>query len=70
MNKKLSAILLLLILASCQSISDFADRVDKHLPVIGERCEHWQCFTTEGKKISDANKKAEADATRTCPVKN
>lgn len=45
-----------LALGACQSIGNFADGVGSHLPVIGERCEHWQCFTEEGKQRSRANR--------------
>lgn len=30
------------------------------MPVVGERCENWQCFTEGGKAQSDANKRARA----------
>ena len=46
----------LLALSACQTISDAADGLGSYMPVIGERCEHWQCFTEEGQAISDANK--------------
>jgi hypothetical protein len=45
------------LLAGCQTIGNWADDVGQHLPVVGDnRCEHWQCFTDEGKAQSDYNK--------------
>lgn len=48
---------LLLMLTNCQTIGNWADSIGEHLPVIGERCEHWQCFTASGQQISEQNKK-------------
>ena len=42
-------------LAGCE----WADNLGKHLPVIGERCESWQCFTESGKQASEAKKRQE-----------
>lgn len=50
------AICALFLLSGCQSIGNLADDLGSHLPVIGERCEHWQCFTTSGQETSDAIK--------------
>jgi hypothetical protein len=36
-----------LILGSCQTVYGWAESVGNHMPVIGERCNHWQCFTNE-----------------------
>lgn len=41
--------LLLLALASCT----WADDLGSHLPVIGERCEYWQCMTDKGRARSE-----------------
>ena len=41
-------------LSGCQTIGGFADHVGSYMPVIGDRCEHWQCFTSEGRAQSDA----------------
>lgn len=41
-------------LSGCQWIGDRADDLGDHLPVIGERCEHWQCFTESGRAQSRA----------------
>lgn len=43
------------LLSGCETISNFADDVGSHMPVVGERCEHWQCFTEEGKAQSRIN---------------
>lgn len=43
----------LLALGGCQWIGDTADRWGEHMPVVGERCEHWQCITVSGQKRSD-----------------
>ena len=45
-----------LLLGGCQTISGWADSVGSHMPVIGERCEHWQCITGSGQAESDAIK--------------
>lgn len=44
---------LLFILGSCQTISGFTDNIGGHLPVIGTRCENWQCVTEGGRKASE-----------------
>jgi hypothetical protein len=45
------------VLGGCQSIGNWADDAGSYLPVLSdERCEHWQCFTAEGKAQSDYNK--------------
>ncbi len=36
----------------------WADDLGRHMPVIGERCESWECFTSSGQAQSDANKRA------------
>jgi hypothetical protein len=56
------AVILLCALSGCQAIGNWFDSVGEHFPVIGERCEHWQCFTESGREISDANKKKQAAA--------
>jgi hypothetical protein len=48
------ALLALLTLPACDWIGDTADSIGSHMPVIGERCEHWQCFTQSGKAQSEA----------------
>lgn len=50
---KLRLLLVLPLLAACQTIGGWADGLGSHMPVIGERCEHWQCMTTEGRAKSD-----------------
>jgi len=47
-------VLLLLLLTQCQWIDDLGE----HMPVIGERCENWQCFTEGGREQSEATKRA------------
>ncbi|MEI6730469.1 MAG: hypothetical protein WCL30_04350 [Pseudomonadota bacterium] len=54
--KNIAAIFMIVLLTSCQAISNFADGIGKHMPVIGERCEHWQCVTESGRRASEANK--------------
>jgi len=46
-------LLLPFILNSCQTISGWADSLGEHMPVVGERCEHWQCFTSSGQKKNE-----------------
>ena len=45
-------------LSSCAWIGRQSDALGNHMPVIGERCEHWQCFTASGRAQSEANKAA------------
>ncbi len=44
-------------LSGCDAIGNFADRVGSHMPVVGERCEHWQCMTESGRQVSAINKR-------------
>ena len=53
-----------LLLSGCGWIGRQADHVGSYMPVIGERCEHWQCFTSEGQAISNANKAQRENAER------
>lgn len=46
----------MLALPGCSWIGRQADHMGSYMPVIGERCEHWQCLTGEGQAISDANR--------------
>ncbi len=45
------ALVLPLLLGGC-GLTDWADA---NMPVIGERCEHWQCFTSSGQEASQLN---------------
>ncbi len=49
-------------ISACRTVGDFADDVGSHMPVIGDRCEHWQCFTEEGKQRSAMNRAARAQS--------
>lgn len=51
---------LFLLLSACDTIGDAADSLGTHMPVIGERCEHWQCLTAEGQRRSDEIKSQRA----------
>lgn len=55
MNKKLCVLAGLTIasLSGCMSL----DEIGRHMPVIGERCENWQCVTTEGQAASAEKKR-------------
>lgn len=44
----------LLALQGCE----WADDLGRHMPVIGERCENWQCLTSGGQAQSEATKRA------------
>ena len=57
-----------LFLGGCQAVGNFADRVGEHMPVLGERCEHWQCFTESGQKQGELNKERMAQPTPHAPV--
>jgi hypothetical protein len=50
------ALLAFFALGGCTWIGNTADSMGEHMPVIGERCEHWQCMTAQGKARSDAIK--------------
>jgi hypothetical protein len=43
-------------LSGCNWIGRQADTLGSHMPVIGERCEHWQCITESGRQKSDMYK--------------
>ena len=47
------------LLTGCNAIYNWADGVGKHLPTIGEPCEHWQCVTESGQRTSEQLKKKE-----------
>ena len=49
---RLALIAMLLPLSGCQAITNWAYDVGSHMPVIGERCEHWQCITASATKIT------------------
>ena len=49
-------LLLPLVLCSCAWIGRQADAAGEYMPVIGDRCEHWQCMTASGQAESDAIK--------------
>ena len=59
----IATLLLLLALCGCQTIGNWADSIGNHMPVIGERCEHWQCFTSSGQQISEQNKEKQTQVT-------
>lgn len=40
-------------LTSCSWMDDLG----RHMPVIGERCENWQCFTSSGQAQSEMKKR-------------
>ncbi|MFO0389382.1 MAG: hypothetical protein ACK502_06655 [Alphaproteobacteria bacterium] len=41
-------------LAGCQTMHGWADYVGGYMPVIGERCNHWQCFTNDTEASTDS----------------
>ena len=49
-------LLIPLALSGCDWMGRQADAVGEYMPVIGERCEHWQCMTASGQAESDAAK--------------
>lgn len=55
-NSRILILLCFLPLASCDWMGRQADALGEHMPVIGERCEHWQCVTSSGQAQSDYNK--------------
>lgn len=54
---RLLPLLFLPLLGGCETIGNWADDLGQHMPVIGERCEHWQCFTSSGQEQSEMNKR-------------
>jgi len=42
--------------SGCAWMGRQADALGEHMPVIGERCEHWQCITQSGQATSNAYK--------------
>lgn len=54
---KRAFLLLLLPLCGCEWMNRQADHIGSYMPVLSdERCEHWQCFTDEGKAQSERKK--------------
>jgi len=48
------------LLSGCGWINRQADAAGEYMPVVGERCENWQCFTEEGQQKSEMNKRMKA----------
>jgi hypothetical protein len=46
------------------------DWADKHMPVIGQRCENWQCVTPAGQAASDAKTKQQANTSGNLPAQD
>lgn len=42
-------------LSGCTAIGNWADQLGSHMPVIGERCNHWECFSSSGQMQSSYN---------------
>jgi|GEM_PF-4131342 len=59
----------LLLLNACATVSNWADGVGSHMPVIGKPCHHWQCFTDSGQKKSAEIKASQENPTPKEPVK-
>jgi len=56
MKSLLSSLALLLMLGGCNAVNHWADDTGQHFPVIGKRCEYWQCFTAYGQQQSEINR--------------
>jgi len=57
MTRRLFGTVLLMVpLGACQMMVNGANKLGSYMPTIGERCENWQCITSEGKAKSDALK--------------
>lgn len=54
--KRLIISLPCVLLTGCDTVGDFADDMGSHMPVVGERCEHWQCITEGGRRQSEINR--------------
>jgi len=48
----------LLLVSACNPVKTI-DSIGDYMPVIGDRCEHWQCITASGQAQSDAIKASE-----------
>jgi hypothetical protein len=71
--RALCACALLLSLSGCGAIYNWFNGLGEHMPVIGERCENWQCFTESGRARSDMIRQAkehQAETRRQVPVEN
>ena len=55
---------LLASISGCDWIGRQADALGSHMPVIGERCEHWQCITESGRQKSEMYKAQQSGATQ------
>lgn len=54
-----------MLMTGCQSIENWANT---HMPVIGERCYHWQCITGSGQERSEMAKGEPAAETQAQPA--
>ncbi len=54
---KYFALLAPALVTGCTWIGNTADSIGSHMPVIGERCEHWQCVTSGGETQSRLNQR-------------
>jgi hypothetical protein len=43
----------LLSLTGCQGFTKWAYKTGDHFPVVGERCEHWECMSESGRIASE-----------------
>ena len=60
--KTLLVIALALAASGCSWVGRQADALGAYMPVVGERCEHWQCVTTAGKERSEEIRKVREEA--------
>lgn len=60
--KRLIFIMLALSVSGCTWIGRQADALGGYMPVVGERCEHWQCLTKSGQERSEEIKKEQEQA--------
>jgi hypothetical protein len=56
-----ASIALILAMPGCNWVGRQADALGSHMPVIGERCEHWQCLTKSGRQTSEMYKQQQAE---------
>jgi hypothetical protein len=56
-----ASIALILAMTGCNWIGRQADALGSHMPVIGERCEHWQCITKSGRQTSEMYKQQQME---------
>lgn len=65
MKKIITALAIVLTTSGCNAFVDWANSLGSYMPVVSDqRCEHWQCMTSEGQERSKLNKAMEEQAAK------